>query len=115
LHPETQAFAGPITVHALSDLRAHTALLAATSVRDGAMWCTNTFDSATKRALIAAADRVVLLVDSSKFSITAAMKVTELGAVHTVITDDGIEPASRAMCEAAGAEVVLVPAARDQT
>ena len=108
LHPDTQAFAGPITLHALSDIRVHTLLLGATSVRDHAMWCTNTFDAATKRALMAAADRVVLLVDSAKFAITAAMKVAPLNEVHTIISDSSITPEARAMCESAGVELIVV-------
>jgi DeoR/GlpR family transcriptional regulator of sugar metabolism len=109
LHIETQAFAGPLTLGALGDLRVHTLLLGATSVRDSAMWCTNTFDSATKRALIRAADRVVLLVDSSKFSVTAMMKVAELSEIDTLITDDAIDPKQRALCEPAGIELITVP------
>ncbi len=108
LHPDTQAFAGPITLNALSDIRVHTLLLGATSVRDHAMWCTNTFDAATKRALMAAADRVVLLVDSAKFAITAAMKVAPLSEVHTIISDSSITPEARAMCEGAGVELIVV-------
>jgi len=108
LHIETQAFAGPLTLRALTDLRVHTLLLAATSVRDGAMWCTNTFDSDTKRALIDSADRVVLLVDSTKFSVTAVMKVAELKVVHTMISDDAIGPKEREMCQSAGLELLTV-------
>lgn len=107
LHLETQAFAGPITLRALSDIRAHTLLLGATSVRDNAMWCTNTFDAATKRALIEAADHVVLLVDSEKFDLTAFMKVAELSAAHTVITDERISDRSKEMIASANVELLI--------
>lgn len=108
LHAETQAFAGPITLQALSNIRVHTLLLGATSVRDGAMWCTNTFDAATKQGLIAAADRVVLLADSAKFDITAMMKVADLPEIDMVVTDAGLADEARAMLEAAGVELVAV-------
>jgi DeoR/GlpR family transcriptional regulator of sugar metabolism len=108
LHGETQAFAGPITLQALSNLRVQTLLLGATSVRDGAMWCTNTFDAATKRALIAAADRVILLADSAKFDITAVMKVADLSDIHMVVTDEELTVEARAMLRIPGVELVTV-------
>jgi DeoR/GlpR family transcriptional regulator of sugar metabolism len=72
------AFVSPITLPALSNIRAHTLLLGATSVRDNAKWCINTIDAATKHALIGAPDRVVLLADSANFNFAAMMKVADL-------------------------------------
>ena len=106
LHSETQAFAGPIAVRALADIRVHTLLLGATSVRDAAMWCTNTYDAAIKRALVAIADRVILLVDSAKFDVTAVMKVADLAEVDLAITDSEASPQALAMLADAGIEVV---------
>jgi DeoR/GlpR family transcriptional regulator of sugar metabolism len=108
LHAETQSFAGPITVRALADLRVHTLLLGATSVRDAAMWCTNTYDAAIKRALVAIADRVILLVDSAKFDVTAVMKVADLAEVDIAITDTQAAPQALAMFAVAGVETVMV-------
>jgi DeoR/GlpR family transcriptional regulator of sugar metabolism len=106
LHSETQAFAGPITLQALSNIRVHTLLLGATSVRDNAMWCTNTFDAATKRALIEAADRVILLADSAKFDITAMMKVADLSEIDVVVTDADVTAEAKAMLK--DIELVIV-------
>src|SRR5262245_57019148 len=108
LHGDTQAFAGPITLQALSNIRVHMLLLGATSVRDKAMWCTNTFDAATKRALIAAADRVALLADSTKFDITAMMKVADLSDIDMIITDEQLTHEAKAMLITAGIELVMV-------
>jgi DeoR/GlpR family transcriptional regulator of sugar metabolism len=107
-YTETQAFAGPITLQALSNIRVHTLLLGATSVRDNAMWCTNTIDAATKHALIGAADRVVLLADSTKFNITAMMKVSDLSEVDMIITDTQLTANTQAMLEIPGTELVMV-------
>jgi DeoR/GlpR family transcriptional regulator of sugar metabolism len=107
LHNETQAFAGAMTVRSINEVRVQTALLAATSVRDGAMWCTNTFDAETKQALLASSDRVVLLVDSSKFSATSVMRVGGLDGVHTVVTDDGVAEQTVRQLERSGTSVVI--------
>lgn len=108
LHPDTQAFTGTTTVRSIADIRVATLLLAATSIRDGSMWCTNTFDAESKQALIRAADRTVLLVDSSKFQATAAMRVGDLSSVHKVITDSGADSSVLRGLERQGVEVQVV-------
>lgn len=113
LHSETQAFSGTMTLAAIAEIRMNMLLLAMTAVRAGDMWCTNTFDADTKRALIGAADRVVLLADSSKFGATAVMRVAPLGGVRTVITDDGLDAEARRDIERLGIEVMVVETRSD--
>lgn len=108
LHSDTQAFAGATTIRSIADIRLSTLLLAATAVRDGSMWCTNTFDADTKQALIRAADRTVLLVDSSKFNATAAMRVGSLDSLQTVITDSNVDRQVVRNLERVGLEVQIV-------
>ncbi len=108
LHADTQAFAGPMTLRDIDEIRVNTLLLAMTAVRDGAMWCTNTYDAETKRALIRVADRTILLADSSKFSATAVMRVAEIGAVDVLVTSEGISPAAQSAFEQQGVVVEVV-------
>jgi DeoR/GlpR family transcriptional regulator of sugar metabolism len=84
-------------------MQIRTLLQDTTSVRDGAMWCTNTFDAATKGALIAAADRVILLVDSPKLDITHVMKVADVPDIHRTVT--GVPPTTQASRMLGGARV----------
>ena len=112
LHADTQAFAGPMTIGDIGEIRVNTLLLAITAIRDGAMWCTNSYDAETKRELMRAADRTILLADSSKFSATAVMRVAEVGAVDLLVTDDGIDSATRLSLEALGVVVDIVETAR---
>jgi DeoR family fructose operon transcriptional repressor len=105
LHTETQAFAGPSVVAALDNVRVSTLFLAASAVRGGIMFCGNPYDAETKRALIAAADEVVLLVDSSKFVLPALFAVAPCSDVGTVIVDAGIDDAEREQLVTAGADV----------
>ena len=111
LHADTQAFAGAITVRSIADIRVATALLATTAIRDGSMWCTNTFDAETKQALIRAADRVILLADSSKFQATAVMRVSGLEAIDVLVTDDQVDPQLVRKIERSGVDVAVVPTA----
>jgi len=61
-----------------------------------------------ERRLIARADKVVLLVDSSKFRAPAGQVVCALNAISTVITDDGITDADARLVKSAGAKLIVV-------
>jgi acyl-coenzyme A synthetase/AMP-(fatty) acid ligase len=74
------------------------------------MWCTHEGDAEMKQALVASADEVVLLLDSSKFFYSAVMKVADLSAVSTVITDQLVSDSARHAVEQAGAGLVVVQA-----
>ena len=107
--PEIQAFAGQLASSPLAELRVQTMFLATSSIRDGAMWATTSHDVEMKRALMQVADRVVLLVDSSKFEYSAFMMVAPLSAVSVMVTDSGISREARRVVADAGVELVLVP------
>jgi DeoR family ulaG and ulaABCDEF operon transcriptional repressor len=68
-----------------------------------------------ERKLLALAERVVALVDSSKFSSSAAHSLCELRNVHTLITDRGIDDASTRMLQAHDIKVILVDARASET
>jgi len=57
--------------------------------------------------LLSRAERLVLLVDSSKFEARGNMVVCPLGRVHTVITDPGIPRAMKEQLLAHGVEVLI--------
>jgi len=90
-HASTRSFSGPDTRAAIRNLRLHTLFLAASGLSETGVYCSTPFDAETKRSLIEIADRVVLLVDSSKFSRTAPVFVCGLDAVDVIVTDAGID------------------------
>lgn len=61
-----------------------------------------------ERKLLNLADHLIALVDSSKFSASAAHQLCELARVHTLITDKNIDSTSAKMVEAAGVELITV-------
>ena len=65
-----------------------------------------------ERKLLALADKVVALVDSSKFSASAAHSLCELSRVHTLITDRGLDEASAKLLKSHDIEVITVDAGR---
>lgn len=110
---ELQHFTGPLTLEALLHLHADKVFLGATAVSKGAMYCNVMWDAELKRALIDVGGEVILLVDSSKFSMTAMARVAPLSAVNAVVVDDLISPADLESMQAAGIRVVTVPAAAE--
>lgn len=63
-------------------------------------------EAAVKRAVVAAARRVVLLADSAKYGEEHFARFAGLADVHLLITDSGLSPEDAAAVEAAGTEVV---------
>lgn len=68
-----------------------------------------------ERKLRTLAEKVIALVDSSKFSAYAAHSVCELANVHTLITDRGISAASVKMLKSHNIKVVIVDARASET
>ena len=60
-----------------------------------------------KRAMIAAANRAVLLADGSKFATGAFLTVCQATDLATVVTDTGVSDESRRALEDAGVEVIV--------
>ena len=61
-----------------------------------------------KRAMIRAARRVILLVDSSKWGSSGFVKVAPLSELDTIITDSALPAEARAAIEQLGIELILV-------
>jgi DeoR/GlpR family transcriptional regulator of sugar metabolism len=60
-----------------------------------------------KRAMIKAADRVVLLADGTKFPGHGVARVCEPGELNMVVTESSADPGTRAQLAEAGVQVVL--------
>jgi DeoR/GlpR family transcriptional regulator of sugar metabolism len=109
LQPDLQAFAGPLTLACIEQLHVNQFFLSASAVGSGAVFCANQYDAMTKRALIDAADEVVLVVDSSKFARTASMmKVASLERVDRLVTDSDLSEDARQQLADAGVKVVEI-------
>lgn len=62
---------------------------------------------AAERRFIERADRVILLVDSSKFEGSSGQVVCDLDEIDVVVTDGGINALHRTMLERSGIEVLI--------
>lgn len=113
LQHNTQAFYEPKMLQAVSQFRFNILFLAMTAVRDGAMYCGNPYETEMKRALIKAADKVVLLIDSSKFQSSAGILVAPLSSVDTIIVDNGFDLRNQESLQ--GIEIITTPILKYET
>jgi DeoR family transcriptional regulator, fructose operon transcriptional repressor len=104
----TQAAVGADTVTALGRLRVDVAFLGTNGITlEHGLSTPDHEEAAAKRAMVAAARRVVCLTDSSKVGTEAAIRFAGLDEIDLVVTDDGIAAEDREAFEAAGPEVVV--------
>ena len=109
VRPTTHAAVGEDTVEALHRLRADVAFVGTNGLSAGHGLSTpDHAEAAAKRALIASAHQVVVLVDSSKIGQEHTVRFAELADIDVVITDEDIDPADRAALERQDVEVVIV-------
>lgn len=107
LHPESLSFDGPNTLHAISNLSIGTLYLTASGLSERGVFCGNSFDAITKRALIDVSEKVVLLADSSKFSITAMVRTCEWDSIDRIIIDRGLSAENAELLARHGVEVEI--------
>ena len=102
----THAAVGEDTVEALGRLRTDVAFVGANGVsRTHGVSTPDHTEAATKRAMVATARRVVLLVDSSKLGQEHTVRFAQLSEIDVLVTDSGIGHRDRDALEAAGIEV----------
>lgn len=92
----------------ISDIHADVAFIGTHSISGRLLTETSVEIASIKRAMIAAARRVVLLADSSKFQPAAFYKICEVTAVHEVITDSAAKPEHLAELRDLGLKVTTV-------
>lgn len=110
-HAATRSFTGPLTRAGLDDLAVAVAVLSATAIGPGGVYCANAFDADTKRTMARIADRVVLLLDHGKIGARAPMRFLDLTAIDVVVVDAGAGADQIALLRSACRQVVVAPLA----
>jgi DeoR family transcriptional regulator, fructose operon transcriptional repressor len=104
----TQTAVGESTVRALEDLRMDVVFLGANGVSPRHGFSTpDETEAATKRAMARAAQRVVVLADSSKLGREHLVRFAALDDVDVLVTDGEADPGIVAELESLGIEVLV--------
>jgi DeoR/GlpR family transcriptional regulator of sugar metabolism len=112
LHRPSQAFAGQMAVDACQGLRVRYCFLGAAAMDARGIYVDADIERPTKLALIAAAERVVLLADHTKHARSAPVLLCRPACIHLLITDAPPPAAYARSLRRAGAEILVVPAQR---
>jgi DeoR family transcriptional regulator, fructose operon transcriptional repressor len=104
----THAAVGEDTIEALARLRVDVAFVGTNGLSVGhGLTTPDHAEAAAKRAMVASAHRVVVLVDSSKIGHEQTVRFAELADIDVVVTDSGIARSDLAALERHGLEVVV--------
>jgi DeoR family fructose operon transcriptional repressor len=104
----TQTAVGDSTVRALADLRVDVVFLGTNGVSAAHGFSTpDEAEAATKRTMVRAAQRAVVLADSSKLGRENLVRFAALEDVDALVTDAEADPAAVAELEQSGIEVVI--------
>ena len=104
----TQTAVGDATVRALRDLRLDVVFLGTNGISPAHGFSTpDEAEAATKRAMVRAGQRVIVLADSSKLGREHLMRFAAVEDVDVLVTDAGADPGVVAELETTGIEVLI--------
>lgn len=105
----SDALVGPVAVAAIRTLHLDVLFLGVHGMSERAGFTTpNLMEADTNRALVGAAERLVVLADHTKWGTVGISSMAALEEAHTVVTDAGLPDAGRAILTEHVAELVIV-------
>jgi DeoR/GlpR family transcriptional regulator of sugar metabolism len=103
--PRTGVAQGPLADQMIAALRVRKTILSVAAVHEEGFFNNNLMLVETERTMMKAADRVIVVVDSSKFGRQSLARLCGLDAVQTLVVDDGIDKPWRERLLAAGVDL----------
>ena len=111
IYPRTGVALGPIVVQTLAPLHVNKAIISTAGVTEEGLFNANMLMVESEQRMMASADEVIVVADSSKFGHKALARICGWDQVDRVVTDDRLAPEWQERLRGAGAEVILAPAA----
>ncbi len=111
LRTPSDALVGPVALHTVRTLHLDALVMGAHGFDPGRGLTTpNLMEAEVNRALIDAADRLIVVADSSKWGVGGLATFGGFDEIDVLITDDGLTPTARAALEESVGELRLVSA-----
>jgi len=107
LYPKTGVALGPLAIAALSQLHVRRLFMSVGGISEAGLFNSNSLLVETERAMLDAAEEIVVVTDSSKIGHSALAHLCPLNRVHRLVVDSGIPPKWREIFENAGIEVLI--------
>lgn len=110
LRPFSSTFVGPIAESFFRNFHVKKLFLSASglALETGAT-DPGVLETQVKKAMIASAATVIMIVDSSKFGIKSLLTIVDIPNIDIVVTDNGISPEMKEALQARGVDVRTVP------
>ncbi|WFE62252.1 DeoR/GlpR family DNA-binding transcription regulator [Micromonospora sp. WMMD714] len=105
----SDALVGPLAVEAIRSLHLDLLFLGVHGITERAGFTTpNLMEAETDRALVEAADRLVVLADHTKWGTVGISSIVGLGAADMLVSDDRLAPQARQVIDEKVGELVIV-------
>ena len=107
VYPKTGVALGPFTVRMMEDVHVQQTLMSVGGITTKGLFNSNLLLVETERKMMACADEVVVLADHTKIGRQALAFLCELSQIDTLIVDDALTAAQRALFDQADAQLIL--------
>jgi len=107
--PRTGVAQGPHAEAMIAGLRVRKAILSVAAANDEGFFNNNVLLVETERAMMQAADEVIIVADSSKFGHRSLMHLCPLDEVDCIVTDEGLSQEWRAKITSLGVRLIEAP------
>jgi DeoR/GlpR family transcriptional regulator of sugar metabolism len=108
VYPKTGVALGDLAVAMLKNVHARRLVMSVGGITEAGLFNSNTLLVETERQMIAAAEEVIVVTDSSKFGHRALAHLAPLSLVHRMVVDGGISREWREIVEQAGIKLTVV-------
>jgi DeoR family transcriptional regulator, fructose operon transcriptional repressor len=109
LYPRTGVALGAVATAALQQLHVGTLIMSVGGMTEKGLFNSNTLLVEAERQMIAAAERVIVAMDSGKLGRSALVHLCELSAVDEMVIDAGCDEHWKHIIEGAGLKLSIVP------
>jgi DeoR/GlpR family transcriptional regulator of sugar metabolism len=107
VYPRTGVALGPLTIRMLDDIHVHQTIMSVGGISEKGLFNSNLLLVETERAMMRAADEVVVLVDHTKIGQKALTFLCDLAGIDTLIVDKSITPEQRTLIEKADVRLIV--------
>lgn len=107
LYPRTGAALGEMARLQLAGLHASVAVMSCSGLGPAGVFNTNQMIVDIERQMMAAAEKVILAVDHSKFELHGLTRLCSVEEIDVIVTDSGVSPSTRQWLESLAVEVIV--------
>jgi DeoR family fructose operon transcriptional repressor len=107
IHSRSGVALGQYANEMIANLSVRRTIMSAAAVNEKGFYNSNLLLVETERAMMAAADEVIVVADSTKFGYRSLSRVAELKAIHRLVVDEGISKDWRDKLAAANVNVLI--------